>query len=372
MRTLLVTGPGGAGSSTVAAATALALAGSGQRVVLLTTAPPAVADLGDVDVRVVQAGPALEAAWAGHADALAALVPVLTLPPATSVVPPPGAGQVALLTELGDAAGAADVVVVDAGPLPQALELLALPGATRWWLAQLAPPRLRVLASVRALTGRGRAGAVDAALAAVGALEAALARVPERPEVHLVVAPDDRAVPAVRRAAAAAGLLGLPLASVTLARLLPAGAGEWATARAAVQDRVRDGLAGFAVREVAEAPVPPSDVPALVALGAELPGTAPEPLPVPQARREGAGWVLPVPLPGAGRGEVELTRWGDELVVGLAGLRRSLPLDPLLRRCTVTGAGVQHPGTRDAVLVVAFAPDPAQWPADLLAAEGAR
>ncbi|MCO7222027.1 ArsA-related P-loop ATPase, partial [Klenkia sp. PcliD-1-E] len=90
MRTLLVTGPGGAGSSTVAAATAHALAGSGQRVVLVATEPPPVADLGDVDVRVVQAGPALEAAWAGHADALAALVPVLTLPPATSTVPPPG------------------------------------------------------------------------------------------------------------------------------------------------------------------------------------------------------------------------------------------------------------------------------------------
>ncbi|GHE13216.1 hypothetical protein GCM10011381_34380 [Klenkia taihuensis] len=342
---------------------------------LLAAAPPPVDGLGGtdgVDVRVVQAGPALEAAWAGHADALAALVPVLTLPPATSVVPPPGAGTVALLTGLGRVAGAADVVVVDAGPLPQALELLALPGAARWWLAQLAPPRLRVLASVRALTGKGRAGAVDAALAAVAALEAALAQVPEAPEVHVVVAPDGRAVPAVRRAGAAAGLLGHPLASVTLARVLPAGAGEWATARAAVQDRVRAELAGFAVREVAEAPVPPSDVPGLRALGAELPGTVPEPLPVPRARREGAGWVLPVPLPGAGRGEVELTRWSDELVVGLAGLRRSLPLDPLLRRCTVTGASVQHPGTPDAVLAVAFAPDPAQWPADLLAAEGAR
>ncbi|SDG54912.1 ArsA family ATPase [Klenkia brasiliensis] len=375
MRTLLVTGPGGAGSSTVAAATALALAATGQRVVLLGASAPAIDGLADaVDVRVVQAGPALEAAWAGHADALAALVPVLTLPPASSTVPPPGAGQVALLTELGRAAGTADVVVVDAGPLPQALELLALPGATRWWLAQLAPPRLRVLASVRALTGKGRGGAVDAALAAVGALETALDRVPDRVEVHLVVAPDDRAVPAVRRAAAAAGLLGQPLGTVTLARVLPAGTGEWAEARAAAQDRVRAGLAGtgFAVRELAEAPVPPSDVAALGALGAAPADEVPEPVPVPTARREGAGWVLPVPLPGAGRGEVELTRWGDELVVGLAGLRRSLPLDALLRRCTVTGASVQHPGTPDAVLAVAFAPDPAQWPADLLAAEAAR
>ena len=43
-----------------------------------------------------------------------------------------------------------DVVVVDAGPTSSAVSLLALPGALRWWLGQLAPTRLRVRAPLRA------------------------------------------------------------------------------------------------------------------------------------------------------------------------------------------------------------------------------
>jgi arsenite-transporting ATPase len=375
VRTLLVTGPGGAGSSTVAAATALAAARAGHRTRLLTAGAPAVAGLADeVAVQVVAPGPAVEAAWAGHADQLAALVPALGLPPASSVVPLPGAGEVALLVELGRvaAAGGTDVLVVDAGPVDRATALLGLPAALRWWSAQLAPPRLRVLAAVRSAAGRGRPGVLEAALAALTATEALVDRVPDV-EVHLVLPPDPRALPALRGSAAGVGLLGRPLAAATLARVLPGGAGEWAAARAAAQDQVRVELhgTGFPVGELAEAPRPPADVDALTALGVGLPDLPAAPA-GPSSRREGTGWVLDVPLPGAGRGEVELTRWGDELVVGVAGVRRSLPLDSLLRRCAVTSASVRDPGTPAAALAVRFVADPAQWPADLLAAEDVR
>ena len=74
MQILLVTGPGGAGSSTVAAATALQRAAAGSRCVLLTLRPPR-ADLADaVQVDVVGAHPALEQLWARHAAALAGAV----------------------------------------------------------------------------------------------------------------------------------------------------------------------------------------------------------------------------------------------------------------------------------------------------------
>ena len=373
MRTLLVTGPGGAGSSTVAAATALAAARAGHRVRLLSTTAPAVAGLADaVAVQVVAPGPAVEAAWAGHADQLAGLVPDLGLPPASSVAPLPGAGEVALLVELGRVAAAqdTDVLVVDAGPVDRGTALLALPISLRWWADQLAPPRLRVLAEVRSAAGRGRPGALAAALAALTATEKLLDRVPVA-QVHLVLPPDPRALPALLGTAAGVGLLGHPLGAVTLDRVLPGGTGDWAAERTVHQDEVRAQLhgTGFAVGEVAEAPRPPADVAALTALGIGLPPAPPAPA-VPTSRREGTGWVLDVPLPGAGRGEVELTRWDDDLVVGVAGVRRSLPLDSLLRRCAVTSASVREPGTPAAALAVRFVADPAQWPADLLAAEG--
>ncbi len=381
MRTLLVTGPGGAGSSTVAAATALAAAEAGARVALLCSSAPAVAGLADlVRVEVVHPQPALESAWAGHAAALAALVPALTVPPASSVVPLPGTAEVAQVLALGAlaAAGDTDVVVVDPGPLPTATALLALPGTLRWWAAQLAPPRLRVLAAMGALVAGGRATGTAAALAGISTLEGLLDRVPRDPAVHLVLPPVPGADGVLRGAGTGFGLLGHPVASVTLARMLPAGAGEWATRRAGQQEDVRRVLdaTGLTLREVPEAAVSPRDLVGLRTLGAAVPTDPAVPLPVRVARREGPEWVLPVALPFAARGTVGLTRWGDDLVLtllapgGSAGpLRRSVPLDPLLRRCTVTAGTLDDPGTAAATLRIRFIPDRAQWPAGLLTTE---
>ncbi|MFD0572947.1 hypothetical protein ACFQ0T_31570 [Kitasatospora gansuensis] len=65
-------------------------------------------------------------------------------------------------------------------------------------------------------------------------------------------------------------------------------------------------------------------------------------------------------LPGADRAELELVRRGDELVVGLGGYRRLLPLPAALRRCTVSGAALT-----DGTLTVRFTPDRDLWPRGL-------
>jgi len=377
VQVLLVTGPGGAGSSTVAAATAAQRAAAGARVVLLSAQPPAVPGLGDaVTVDVVTPLPALETLWARHAEQVAAAVPVLTVPPASSVVPVPGVTGFALLTALaGHVRSAdADVVVVDAGPLADATALLALPGALRWWLGQLAPTRLRVLATLRAAATPDRPGAAAGLLSAAAAVEELLDAVPladpARTSVHLVLRPEPAAADHLQETAAALAVLGQRVASATVARVLPAGAGEWWAARAAVQAdavvRVRALLA--AVAEVAEAAVPPASPADLLALDAAAPGTVTAPSAVLASRRSAEGWTLGVALPHARRGGVGLTRWDDDLVVTAAGVRRSLPLDAVLRRCTVVSGHLAAPGTEQATLEVRFTPDPAQWPPGLLTA----
>jgi arsenite-transporting ATPase len=70
--------------------------------------------------------------------------------------------------------------------------------------------------------------------------------------------------------------------------------------------------------------------------------------------------VWHIPLPGAERGDLDLVRRGDELVLGVGGFRRTVPLPSALRRCSVAGAAL-----RDGVLAVRFAPDPSLWPASL-------
>jgi arsenite-transporting ATPase len=376
--TLLFTGPGGAGTTTLAMAAAVREARAGRRAVLLAAEPlPALADVDGLEVRVSDGGAALERFWSGHVESLRATLPQLSLPPASSVEPLPGAAGLALLAELARAD--ADVVVVDAGPLAAARELLALPGTLRFWLGQLLPPRLRALGAVRTAavaSGALRRGPLDAALAAVPALEALLGRVrladPAETAVFVVAEPRAGTAAALRAFATALGLHGQHVATV-LARSLPeaALAGGWWAERRAEQRVVTEELAAVGpVLEVPLAATAPADADTLAdLLPADLPGPAAA-AEAPRPERVDGGWRLVLPLPFAEKDDVSLTRCADDLVVTTAGARRSVRLDGLLRRCTVTGGRLADPGTAEARLEVAFVPDPALWPPDLLAAEG--
>ncbi|MGY1638051.1 ArsA-related P-loop ATPase [Geodermatophilus sp. SYSU D00742] len=381
MRTLLVTGPGGAGTSTLAAAAAARAARGGSRTLLLTSAArPGLPDVPGLAVDPVEPLGALESVWGASAAALSAAVPGVALPPSSSVVPLPGARDLALLARLARAArdAEADLVVVDAGPLPSGAALVGLPGVLRWWLDQALPTRLRVLGAVRTAAVRSGAvqrGPVDAALDAVPELEALIGSVdltdPATTEVHLVAAPRPDAVPVLRAAVTALALYGQRPTAV-LVRVLPdGGTGEWWRRRAAEQDAVLTALADLApVRRVPELPETPDDVAALAGLLPGADGAAAAAAVRPVSERVDGGRRLVLPLPFAERDGLELTRWQDDLVVTAAGARRSLRLDALLRRCVVTAGHLADAGTARARLEVTFTPDPQQWPADLLAAEG--
>jgi arsenite-transporting ATPase len=378
MRTLLLTGPGGAGTSTLAASAAVRAARSGRSTVLLSRQAPPVAGLDAVPgLTVITVDPqaALEGLWTGTVDAVGPALPQLTLPPATSVVPLPGAADLALFAELGRAE--ADLVVVDAGPVVSATTLIGVPATLRWWLDQLMPPGMRTLGAVRTAAvavGAARRGPLDAALSAVPAVEALLARDrladPAGTGVLLVAPPRTSSGAALRATATVLGLHGLRAGGV-LSRVLPLdGDDEWTARRGAEQQAVLSVLAEVApVHRVPELAVAPEDVDELAGL---LDGALPEltGLPVPGPVRHEGAWQLSLPLPFAERGAVQLTRWVDDLVLTVGGARRSLRLDPLLRRCQVTGGRLADPGTAAARLEVEFHPDPQLWPADLLSAEG--
>ena len=376
MRTLLLTGPGGAGTSTLAAAAAVRSARNGQRTVLLSRQSVAIPGLDAVEgLTVVRVDPqtTVERLWGSAADAVGPVVPHLTLPPESSVVPLPGAATIALFAELARAD--ADLVVLDAGSLEAMTALVALPSGLRWWLDQLLPPGMRALGAVRTAAvaaGAAKRGPVDAALAAVPVVEGLLARdrLTGRTTVCLVAEPRRSSLPALRSAVTTLALHGLPTAGV-LARVLPLdGAGEWAARRSAEQDDVLAGLVEVGpVHRVPEHAVPPADVDELAGLleGFLLPDA--DPPGTPAAERHEGAWQLTVPLPFAERSGLRLTRWVDDLVISVGDVRRSVRLDALLRRCEVTGGRLVDPGTPDARLVVGFRPDPQHWPADLLAAE---
>jgi arsenite-transporting ATPase len=377
VRTLLLTGPGGAGTSTLAAAAAVRSARSGRRTLLLSRQAvpmPGVADVEGLDVVRVDPQATFERLWGGTAGAVGAVVPHLTLPPESSVVPIPGTGDLALFAELARAE--ADLVVLDAGPLESMSALVALPSVLRWWLDQLLPPGMRALGAVRTAavaTGAAKRGPIDAALAAVPLIEQLLERdrLAGPTTVCLVNEPRRTTVPPLRAAVTTLALHGFTPGAL-LTRVLPVDdGGEWSARRAAEQDAVLTDLEAVApVHRVPEHAVPPTDADGLAALldGFDLPEAVTATPPA--AEKQDGAWQLTVPLPFAERAELRLTRWADDLVVSVGGTRRSIRLDALLRRCEVTGGRLVDPGTPGARLVVGFRPDPNQWPADLLAAEG--
>lgn len=171
MRTILVTGPGGAGRTTVAAATALTAARTGNRTLLLSTDPEDTlgAALGTpTGPTPREAAPGLTAwrpaAAATFGEDLLRLqdwaAPALDLAGAArlegeELTPLPGAEEAAAFRALREAVRAShDVVVVDLPPLTRALALLALPEQLRRYLRRLLPPERQAARALRPVLGR--------------------------------------------------------------------------------------------------------------------------------------------------------------------------------------------------------------------------
>jgi arsenite-transporting ATPase len=77
----------------------------------------------------------------------------------------------------------------------------------------------------------------------------------------------------------------------------------------------------------------------------------------PHVRQVPDGYELVIAVPLASARDVQLSRDGDELRLGVHGTSRVVALPSVLRRCVAVGA---HVGAGS--LVVRFRPDPSLWP----------
>ncbi|MEU1192652.1 ArsA-related P-loop ATPase [Streptomyces sp. NPDC005859] len=388
MRTILITGPGGSGRTTVAAATAQRAAAEGTRTLVLSAdrSDTLGAALGTrTGASPVTVAPNLTAwrpdATAGFRDDLAGFQDrastVLDLLGASrldpeEVTPLPGAEELTLLRALRDAALADggelhELLVVDLPPVPQALALLALPEELRRYLRRLLPPERQAARALRPLLGR-LAGVPmpaewlyettarwDLELAAV---EAVLAD--PGTAVRLVAEPGPAGADAVRDARLGLALRALPVETLVANRVLPErSVDDGPLGRLVTQQRKALGEWGETARPVAHLGHDPrgADDLATLAVPAVNPAASPVEWPVTDRLAQDGVLVWRLPLPGAIRDELDLVRRGDELVVTAGPFRRIVALPSVLRRCTVDGAAL-----RDGELCVRFAPDPGLWP----------
>ncbi|CAM5397722.1 ArsA family ATPase [Streptomyces avidinii] len=382
MHTLLITGPGGAGRTTVAAATALAAARRGRRVLLLSgdIGDPLAALVGDpaaAGLRVARVDSGEEfreelVALQQRGSALLGMVGARPLG-AEEITELPGAEQFALLRALRRAAAAPgiDLVVVDMPPLHQTVAALALPAQLRRYLARLLPAERQAARALRPVLAQlagvpmpaqwlyETAARWDEELAAVQAVVEA-----DTTELRLVAEPGPAAADALRLGRLGLALQQLPVSALVANRTVPAeSADPWLAGLAAEQQKYAaewaEELPVVALAHLGRDPRGPQDLERLADADGLVPA-APAPRrawAVEDRLAEDGVLVWVVPLPGAHKRDLDLVRRGDELLLTAGPHRRIVPLPGALRRCTVSGAALAEGELR-----IRFTPDPGLWP----------
>ena len=168
-RTILYTGKGGVGKTSVAAATARRCAAAGMRTVVLSTDPAHSladsfeAELGAEPTRIaqnlfgqeVEAGTEMERHWNGVQEWLGELLADRGIDriSAEELTVPPGMDELFSLLWIKRHHERAefDCVIVDCAPTGETLRLLSFPDVVTWWLERILPSQRRLAPFVRTL-----------------------------------------------------------------------------------------------------------------------------------------------------------------------------------------------------------------------------
>jgi arsenite-transporting ATPase len=389
-RTILYTGKGGVGKTSVAAATARRCAAAGLRTVVLSTDPAhslsdsLECDLGPEPVAVgdllwghqVSAQDEMERNWAGVQDWLGELLIARGVDriSAEELTVPPGMDELFSLLAIKrhHESGDYDAVIVDCAPTGETLRLLSFPDVARWWLDKVFPQQGRILDAARpfaravldvSLPGTEVFDDVQRLVRNLIAMNEIL-RDNEHVSVRLVMTPDRMVVDEARRTFTYLNLYGYLTDAVVVNRVFGPEVGDyfgaWRDRQQELLVAVRD---GFAPVPVLQAPYFEEEVVGgamLDRLGDELfddAGSGREAHALHhrsvserlELRADGA--TLRLELPFADRGDISLKRLGAELIVRVDGHKRTMLLPPALDDLAAVGAALE-----DGALIVTFEP----------------
>ncbi|MEI6624533.1 MAG: ArsA family ATPase [Actinomycetes bacterium] len=391
MRVLLFTGKGGVGKTTAAAGTAALAASQGHRTLVLSTDPAhSLADafglaeppLGQGPTRIapqlwllhVDVRDRFARAWGDIQRYLLDVLDSAGVDPmeAEELTVLPGAEEVLALLEVRDQvrSGQWDVVILDCAPTAETLRLLSLPDALRWYMDRIWPTERRVLGLLRPVLTKASGVPMpgNGVLDAIERLHADLSDVREiltatDASVRLVTTAEAVVFAESRRTLTSLSLYGYRVDGIVVNRLFPVdGADEWRSGWIAAQavqlDRIDSDCHPLPVWRSLYQSSEPVGVPGVLRVALDMYGgqdpVAVRDVPDPMTMiRDAAGYRLSLALPLVARGEVDLARRGDELVVTVGPHRRILSLPGALHRCKVNRAQIS-----DGRLLVFFIPDP--------------
>jgi len=375
-RTILYTGKGGVGKTSVAAATARRCAAAGQRTLVLSTDPAhSLSDslewpLGSEPTEVapllwgqeVQAQVEMERHWGavqGWAGQLLIGRGVDRIS-AEELTVPPGLDELFSLLQVKAhyESDDFDVIVVDCAPTGETLRLLSFPDVARWWLEKVFPQQGRIMDAARpfarAVLDLSLPG--DDVLEDVGTLIRNLIamneilRDHEHVSIRLVMNPDRMVVDEARRTFTYLNLYGFLTDAVVVNRIFGEETGPYFAAWRERQDEhVRDAEDSFAPVPVLKAPWFDEEVVGAAMLdrlgdtlfaGHDPAGVLHDEVSQTlEVGSQGATWRVDLPL--AQRGEISLKKIGLELVVRVDGHKRTVLLPPALADYSPAGAAFE-------------------------------
>jgi arsenite-transporting ATPase len=382
VRIIVFTGKGGVGKTSIAAATALRIAQTGMRTLVMSTDPAhSLADAYESDIsselseiapnlfaQQIDAQQRLEQHWREIQEYMTEFLSWAGADPvaAEEIIALPGIEEVFSLTDLRrhSETGAFDCVVIDCAPTAETLRLLSLPEIARWYIERIFPIERRVVKVVRPVLERMTSMPVarDKVFGAVERLYRSLREVGEiltdgsRSSIRLVVNPEKMVIAEARRLFTYLALFGYRVDAVIANRLLPEAVedpyfAKWKKIQATHLDAIRESFEPVPVLTARLYEEEMVGLGLLAELGAEVydGSDAAAVLHDDEPMRISAGpkgrMVLELRLPYA-EGRLDLTRKDDDLIVTVGNYRRSIMLPQSLRRRHVSGAEFEGPALK--------------------------
>ena len=379
MRTILYTGKGGVGKTSVAAATALEAARSGKKVLVMSTDPAhSLSDAFDAEVgpepkemssglfaQEMDYAYVLEEYWAeiqGYVTTFFEWQGVDSLA-AEELAMLPGMDELfgLLMVRRHHRENLYDALILDAAPTGETLRLLSLPDQMSWYIQKVFPVQRRVAKAIRPFARRGTRslpplpedsffGALQRLYEAIVGVEDILTD-PENASVRLVVNAEKMVIAEARRAYTYLNLYDYRVDAVVVNRLLPDAVldpyfEKWREAQKGHLAEIED---SFSPIPIFKARLFDGEIYGLEALGAlaeEVFGEE-EPLRVffrgaaHEILSNNGGYEVVFNLPLLEKGNVDLSKKGAELLVQVGGYKRNVLLPNSMVRLKAAGARIE-------------------------------
>jgi arsenite/tail-anchored protein-transporting ATPase len=378
-RTILYTGKGGVGKTSVAAGTALRLAAGGLRTLVMSTDPahslseslgedlgaqprPVTASLWGQEV---SAQDEMERHWSGVQAWLSEvfLERGVDRISAEELTVPPGMDELFSLLQLQAASESElwQAIVVDCAPTGETLRLLSFPDMARWWIEKVFPLERQILAAARPLARSlldvqlpGHAVFTDIRRLSEKLIAMNdLLRDRERSTVRLVMTPDKMVIGEAMRTFTYLNLYGYLTDAVVVNRVFPSDVGDYFAAWRRVQESHLELVrSAFAPVPVLSAPyfeqevVGPAMLDRLAGAVFDTAGLDPAAILYDTFTQEldvgEEEACLRLALPFVDKADIAVKKVGSELVVTVSGQKRTIVLPGALASRQPRGASFRR------------------------------